>query len=406
MNIGKFKQIIVLKFGGSVLENESSIRRAAELVRKSNKEGSAVVVVVSAMKGVTDQLLTLSKKVNPSMQPPLLDELLASGERTSARLMAAALARYGLNPVVVDPDTPHWPIITDGRHLDANPILELSRKRAAERLIPILERGQVPVVCGFLGKTTIGRITTLGRGGSDTTAVLLGNLLNAKEVILVKDVDGVFTSDPDKVSNPHLIDSLSKEEAEQLAAGGAKFLHSKALRYIGNGMRIRVTSLQKITSGTVIKGEADGRSVELLQDNVTMVTIVGIKEASSVLGFFADAIREAEGKLLAVSAESSSAILYVSGGRGLLDRIHKIMVERQAGKAVSSFEELAMITVRGSSLETESGVVQMITAPLAEQRINLYGVITILSSVRVFVSRPQAETARQLIEDAIRRGRA
>src|SRR5208282_4370135 len=147
-----------------------------------------------------------------------------------------------------------------------------------------------------------GTTTTLGRGGSDTTAVLLGNCLGAKEVILVKDVEGVYSSDPDKVTNPQFIESLNGEEAEMLAAGGAKFLHVKALRYQSSGLRIRVTNLDRLDAGTVIKGELPGLQVELSREGVSMITFVGLdpERAESIIGA-ARAVREAHGNLLALS---------------------------------------------------------------------------------------------------------
>ncbi|MDG7022692.1 MAG: aspartate kinase, partial [Nitrososphaerota archaeon] len=327
---------------------------------------------------------------------------LSSGEKTSARLVAAALASFGLESVVVDPDTPYWPVITDDRHLDANPLVEECRTRTERLIIPLLEGGRVPVVCGFLGKTVGGRTTTLGRGGSDTTAVLLGNCLRAKEVILVKDVQGVYSSDPDKVTNPQFIESLNGEEAEMLAAGGAKFLHVKALRYQSSGLKIRVTNLDRLDSGTVIKGELSPVQVELLGEGVSMITFVGLDpgKAESIIRA-ARAVREAGGSLLALSLEANAAIFYVGGGRNVLDGVHRVLVEDKLGKAVSEFPHLSMITVKGSALETEQGVVQRIVAPLARASINVYGIVTILSSVRVFVSAESSGKALAMVKEAM-----
>jgi aspartate kinase len=396
------KEIIVVKFGGSVLEDEKAIAQAAGLVHDTIGRGLNVVVVVSAMKGVTDQLVALSKKLNPNMDPELADELLSSGERTSARLMASALAGHGIMSVVVDPDTPYWPIVTDARHLDANPIIETSRKMAQERLVPLLKEGKVPVVCGFLGKTEQGKTTTLGRGGSGTTAVILGNILDAREVVLIKDVEGVYSSDPDKVRNPQFIESLNGEEAEMLAAGGAKFLHVKALRYQGSGNRIRVTSLEKLESGTVIKGDLAAINLEVFPQGVSMITVVGLdaRKLESV-SQLTRAVREDGGSLLALSLETTSAIFYVAGGKNVLDEVHEVLVRESIGKAVSSFDGLSMITVKGTSLETETGIIQRITQPLARESINLFGIVTIRSSIRVFVSSNQAEKALELIRDAM-----
>jgi len=402
MSTTKMLETVVVKFGGSVLENEKAINQVASLIKETKGKGLGVVVVVSAMKGVTDQIMALSKKENPEIEPYLLDELLSSGEKTSARMVAAALASFGLQSVIVDPDTPYWPVITDERHLDANPLVEESRAKTQELIIPLLEAGKVPVVCGFLGKTVGGKITTLGRGGSDTTAVLLGNCLNAKEVILVKDVEGVYSSDPDKVTNPQFIESLNGEEAEMLAAGGAKFLHVKALRYQSSGLRIRVTNLDKLDSGTVIKGELSPVQVEMLGERVSMITFVGLNpEKTESIIRAVKAVREAHGDLLALSLESNAAIFYVGGGENVLDGVHQVLVEDKIGKAVSEFPRLSMITVKGAALETERGVVQRITGPLAKASINVYGIVTILSSVRVFVSSEHSERAHGLVKEAM-----
>jgi aspartate kinase len=395
-------ETVVVKFGGSVLENEKAIDQVASLIKETKGRGLGVLVVVSAMKGVTDQIMALSRKNNPEIEPHLLDELLSSGEKTSARLVAAALASFGLQSVIVDPETPYWPVITDDRHLDANPLVEESRAKTQELILPLLAEGKVPVVCGFLGKTIGGKTTTLGRGGSDTTAVLLGNCLNANEVILVKDVEGVYSSDPNIVANPQFIESLNGEEAEMLAAGGAKFLHVKALRYQSSGLRIRVTNLDRLDSGTVIHGELSPVQVEVLGKRVSMITLVGLNpEKTESIIRAVQAVREAHGDLLALSLETNAAIFYVGGGENVLDGVHKVLVEDKIGKAVSEFPRLSMITVKGAALETERGIVQRITRPLAQASINVYGIVTILSSVRVFVSAEHSEKACELVREAM-----
>jgi aspartate kinase len=332
----------------------------------------------------------------------MLDDVLSQGEKTSARLVGAALAAHGLKPVIVDPDSPHWPIITDEMHLDANPLMDESRERTREFIVPLILDGRVPVVTGFLGKTMDGRTTTLGRGGSDTTAVVLGNCLGAKEVVLIKDVEGVFSSDPDKVSNPQLLDTLEGGEAELLAAGGAKFLHVKALRYQTKDTRIRVTSMDKLEAGTIISGEFPEIQVEINPEGVTMITMVGLPTSNiESITKVSEALKRAGGTLLALSMESHSALFYASGGKNILDTIHQALVKENLGKAVSSFDGLSMISIKGRSLETELGLIQRVTQPLARAGINLYGMVTITSSIRVFVSKSQTEKAVELIKAAM-----
>ena len=402
MSTTRMLETVVIKFGGSVLEDEKAVTQVASLIKETKNKGRGVAVVVSAMKGVTDQIMAASKRENPQIEPNLLDELLSSGEKTSARLVATALASFGIQSVVVDPETAYWPVITDDKHLDANPLVEVTRAKTQQLIIPLISAGKVPVVCGFLGKTMRGKTTTLGRGGSDTTAVLLGNCLDAKEVILVKDIEGVYSSDPHKVTNPQLIESLNGEEAEMLAAGGAKFLHVKALRYQSTGLRIRVTNLERLDSGTVIKGELSPVQVDMLDEGVSMITVVGLnpQKTESIIRA-ARAVREAGGDLLAISLETNAAIFYVGGGKNVLDGVHRVLVEDKIGKAVSEFPRLSMIMVKGAALETEKGVVQRITSPLAHASINVYGIVTILSSVRVFVSADDSSKAHALVREAM-----
>jgi aspartate kinase len=280
--------------------------------------------------------------------------------------------------------------------------MDESKRRTNEQILPLIRERKVPVVTGFLGKTAGGEITTLGRGGSDTTAVVLGSCLGAREVVLIKDVEGVFSSDPDKVTNPQLLDSLEGDEAEMLAAGGAKFLHVKALRYQTKGTRIRVTSMDKLDSGTVIHGELSDVQVELSRETATMITVVGLTAANmESVGRLSDALSRAGGTVLALSMESHSVLFYVAGGENVLEALHRVLVSENLGKAVSSFDGLAMVTIKGRGMETETGLVQRVTQPLARSGTNVYGVVTIMSSIRVFVSRAQAEKAVELIRAAM-----
>ncbi len=395
-------ETVVVKFGGSVLENDQKIRRAAGMIEQMLKE-SKVVVVVSALKGTTDGLIRTARRLNPRASKELLDDILAMGEKTSARLFAAALSRFGLKPVVVDPGSEYWPIVTDEGHLDANPLYEETSKLIRERIVPILQSGAVPIVCGFLGLTKSGKITTLGRGGSDTTATLLGSCLQAREVVLVKDTEGVFSSDPDKVTNPVPLERLNLEEAQILTAGGAKFLHKKALKYLQNGIKVRIASLTSAPlTGTVIVGDIPDLSLTRSASDITMFTILAddVIDATK-LSFIIDEIKKAGRAIAGLTVEEKSMIVYVEGGKSLLVKIHDVMLKHHIGKALTSFENLSIIIVKGKALETSPGMVQRVTQPLARKGINIYGLETIGSSIRVFVSEEDADRALSLIKSAL-----
>ncbi|MBI4257681.1 MAG: ACT domain-containing protein, partial [Thaumarchaeota archaeon] len=380
-----------------------SLEKAARLVKNTVERGFNVTVVVSAFKGMTDMLIQQSKTLDPAIPDSVIDEVLSLGEKTSARIFANKLHTMGLEPVVIDPDSPRWPIMTDSKHLNATPILSETTRRVRKSLEPLLKEGKIPIVCGFLGKDALGKTTTLGRGGSDTTAVLLGNCLKANEVVLVKDVDTVLSGDPDTVDGTVPVGTLNVEEAYTLSSGGAKFLQPKALRYLDKGVRIRIASLEEsILSGTIIEGGPIDLRLEILKEPVSMITILtGTQPIPQQVAELMSVIRESANRLIAMTLDERSILLYAVGGNGLLNRIHKLAVGTGWAKAVSSYEDLTMLTVKGQAMETSPGMLQRITQPLARRGINVYGVSTITSSISVFVASSDAEKAASMLRDAL-----
>lgn len=397
---------IVVKFGGSILSSSEDIITAARMVEAEMRKGRGVVVVVSALKGTTDQLLRLAEGATEgNISSAELDEILSMGERIAARLMATALNSVGVKGIVVDPYSEFWPIITNDNFGNANPLVQDTKRAVNEKLAPLVEQRMVPVVCGFLGRNTKGQITTLGRGGSDTSAVLIGNCLGVKEVILVKDVEGVLTGDPEFVDSTALIKSLDTEEVARLTSTGAKIIHPKALWFKSREMQIRIVGFQNgdlSATGTVITGLGLPELQVLVDENhVSMITIVG-EEATKPEAVFSilSAVGEANGKILSVVLEPLSLILYISDEdtRKVVNSVHKIIREKGLGKAVSLFENLSMITVKGINLETSPGILDSVTDLLGKAKINIFGILTISSSIRVFVGWEEKEKAVELIK--------
>lgn len=392
----------MFKFGGSVLENSQSIAKAAKIILDHQNQGRRIAVVVSALKGVTNTLLDTAKKLNPQVSGVELDDVLAMGERTSARLFATALAGFGLQTMVIDPQSNLWPIVTDGSHLDANPIIDETQQRVKAKLVPLLEKGVIPVICGFVGVTRSGEITTMGRGGSDTTATLLGSCLKASEVVLVKDVPGVFSSDPDRVNGSVPLELLDAEEAQALSAGGGKFLHTKALKFKQGGVRVRIVSIDGNHVGTVISGDIPELSVTVSQNPITMVTVVGNSLSNGKnIQSIVDGLRSAGGKIVSLTLEEKDAVVYVEGGSRIVESMHDVIVHGGLGKAIASFDDLASIVVRGGDLETSPGMIQRVTQPLAREKINVFGLVTASSSIKVFVRKEDAPKALQFLKNAL-----
>ncbi|MCZ2809435.1 MAG: aspartate kinase, partial [Candidatus Bathyarchaeota archaeon] len=194
-NHEKNRKRIVVKYGGSSLADHERILKAVTAVAEEAKKGTQIAVIVSAMGKTTDTLFHAAKNAsNGKVKKRELDEILAMGERTSIRIIAAALKAQGVNSRYVDPHDPEWPIITDDVFSDANPILDTCYERARQNVLPLVEKGVVPVIAGFVGRTKDNKVTTLGRGGSDTTAFILAKALEADELIMVTDAEGIMSA--------------------------------------------------------------------------------------------------------------------------------------------------------------------------------------------------------------------
>jgi aspartate kinase len=387
-------RLLVIKLGGSVFADGATMSRCAKLVSRLTRE-NRVVVVVSAIRGATDELIRFSNDICENPPPELFSQAVAMGERTSARLFSLALTQFGVKNLVVDVDTPVWPVITDEDYLDATPLPEECSKRAREKLTPLLEMGVIPVVCGFIGLTLDGRVTLLGRGGSDTTATLLGGALGADEVILIKDVDGIYTFDPKQVSGAKPIERLTLTELSTLTNSGAKVVHEKSLRYV-EGFRLRITSLTYAPDGgTLIYPERrQGESTKVLDKEITLLSLIGLdgSKSAELLG----SIRESGGSPEAYVFNTSSARVYATGT--ISEKAIHSLVAAGIVKAFALKKGLRCVQVSGKGLETEVGVIHRLVQPLSANGINIFGLAAIGDVIKIFVADQDAKRALELIE--------
>jgi aspartate kinase len=239
--------MIVMKFGGASVETPESFHKIAKIIKERSLLHKKIVVVVSAMANSTDQLLELARKVHPNPPAREQDMLISVGERISIALLAMALAKEGVEAVSFTGSQSG--IITCENHSDAR-IVDVRPKR----LLDALDRGQVAIVAGFQGVSRKGEITTLGRGGSDTSAVALAVALGAPRVEFYKDVPGIFDSDPKKNPNAQVLPRLSHADALALAKAGAKVLHSRCVELAeNNGVELSVLSFHNLLdAGTIV----------------------------------------------------------------------------------------------------------------------------------------------------------
>lgn len=402
---------LVVKFGGSSLADGPKIARAIESVIKKAKQGAQIIVVVSAMGRTTDHLIeTATQACRGKPRGDSLDDIMAMGELTSARIFSAGLKARGQKSLYLDPAMPDWPILTDDKFTDARPILHACERLIRKTIRPLIEDGTVVVVPGFVGRTGDGRITTIGRGGSDITALILAKALAADQIILVTDVEGIMTADPKVIRNPKKLDEITIDTLVGLADSGTKFIHKKALRYKSPDIDIKVISGSSgdlDAEGTVIRGIFPNEIVvDSYAEPAMAVTIVGERASESfeTLTSILGEIEKADLPLLGMSINHNSVILYLPMrlADGLLESLHSIVVRDERAIALAVRKDMAFIRVKGVGLEETPGVMSRITGVLNSAGINIYGIFTITSSVELFIDLNEKEKAIQLIREALK----
>ena len=404
---------IVVKFGGSSLADHERLNKAVASVVNEAKRGTRIAVVVSAMGKTTDVLMSTAKNTsNGKLQKHELDDILSMGERTSVRIFSAALRNSGLESRYFDPLDNEWPIVTDSIFSNANPLLDECKTRIKENVLPIVEKGTVPVIAGFVGKTLEGKITTLGRGGSDTTAFILADALNADEIVLVTDADGIMSGDPKAVANPRRLSEIEVNTLVGLADSGAKFIHAKALKFKPKGINVRVINHaygDLAREGTIVTGAlATELGVDIaFPSPLAEITVLGnhISENSWTIQELVEEAK-ANSTLLGMSMNTNSAILYVSEEKTidqLLNDVHKTVLNSpETLKAMAVKKGLVFLKISGVGLEETHGIIGKLSETLSQNSININGILTISSSILVFVDWNERENALRLIKHALR----
>ncbi len=403
---------IVVKFGGSSLADHERLSRAVTAVVNEAKKGTSLTVVVSAMGKTTDVLMSTAKNTsNGKLEKHELDDILSMGERTSIRIFSAALRTNGLESRYFDPHSEDWPIITDASFQNANPLLDECVKRIKESVLPVVEKGVVPVIAGFIGRTKEGKITTLGRGGSDTTAFILARALGADEIVLVTDAEGIMSGDPKVVSAPKRLSEVDVNTLVGLADSGSKFIHSKALKYKPQAINIRVINSAHgdlSREGTIITGAlATELDVEMAHPSpIAEITIVG-RRLSDNPRIIEDMVTKSKKhtQLLGMSMNTNSAILYVSQEKAtdaLFNDIHKTVLDNPETKAMAVKKNLVFLKVRGVGLEETHGIIGKISEVLRVNDVNISGILTITSSILLFVDWDTREKTLELVRKALR----
>ncbi|HML05987.1 MAG TPA: aspartate kinase, partial [Methanobacterium sp.] len=374
--------IIVAKFGGTSIGNGERIRKAAQSVVNEYMKGNKVVVVVSAINKTTDEFINVVEDaMGKSITDKQLAEVLSMGEMTSVRVFSATVESLGVKSEYVDPYKDTWPIITDDNLLSAKVDFEATEEKSKE-LKKMVDEGVIPIVCGFLGRDKSGLITTLGRGGSDITAFLLGHCLKAEEVIIVTDVGGVMSTDPNKLQTAKKLDKISVEEMRDLATHGAQVLHPHALKYKDPKIDAKIIGYDHgdlSAPGTEIIGPSNNseliKSATLNNEPISVIAVVGeeILTKTGILAKITDTLALNDINIFGISTGQNSITVFVNKAESehAHEVLHDVVVETDDLSSLSLGREIAMITVSSQDFIDTPGVITEITEPLQKNKINI-----------------------------------
>ncbi|QHO68341.1 aspartate kinase [Marisediminicola antarctica] len=397
--------LIVQKYGGSSVANAEGIKRVAKRIVQTRKAGNDVVVVVSAMGDTTDELLDLAESVSPLPAGRELDMLLTAGERISMALLAMAIKGLGVDARSYTGSQAG--MITDAKHGSAR-IVDVTPGRVREAL----DIGAVAIVAGFQGfNRGTGDITTLGRGGSDTTAVALAAALGADVCEIYTDVDGIFTADPRVVPSARKIDRITSEEMLELAAAGAKVLYIRAVEYARrHGVTLHVRSSFNNNEGTLVINPQDGETMEqpiiagIAADlSEAKITVVGVPDIPGKAAQIFTIVASTDANIDMIVQNVSSAATGLADISFTLPKLEgaKVLHVLESRKDDVGFDSLqyddqiGKLALVGAGMRTNAGVSAKLFTALFDAGINIEMIST--SEIRISVV-----TRADTINEAVR----
>ncbi len=397
--------LLVLKFGGTSVGSPDRIARVADRVLRLRGEGHSVVVVVSAMSGETDRLLTLAREIQPRSEGRELDVLLSTGEQVTIALLSMALEARGCPARSYTGGQVR--ILTDSVHNKAR-----IRSIDAARVREDLEGGRVVVVAGFQGVDEAGSITTLGRGGSDTTAVALAAALTAAECRIYTDVDGVYTTDPRVAKNARRLERITFEEMLEMASLGSKVLQIRAVEFAGKyNVPLRVLSSFEEDPGTLITTE-EGRMEQALvagiafNQNEAQLTIQGVPDqpgiAYGILGPIADAHIEVDMIVQNIGGDQTTDFTFTVN-RNDFEKAMEVLqrvADELGARSVSGDTRIAKISVVGVGMRSHAGIASRMFKALARESINIRMISTSEIKISVVVDERYLELGVRTLHDA------
>jgi len=395
---------IVMKFGGTSVGDIDRIKNVAKRVKREVEAGNQVAVVVSAMSGTTNQLVEWCKQMAPLHDAREYDQVVATGEQVTTGLLAIGLQELGV-------EARSWcgwqlPIRTDGVHGKAR----IDSIETAD-MIRRMEQGQVAVVAGFQGVGPDNRISTLGRGGSDTSAVALAAALHADRCDIYTDVDGVYTTDPRIVKCAKKLDKITYEEMLELASVGAKVLQTRSVEMaMKHRVRVQVLSSFEDKPGTLVCDEDEIVEKELVSGiaysrDEAKITLVKVPDrpgvAASIFGPLADSAINVDMIVQNVSDDGKSTDLTFTVGKADLDRAKKVVEDAKLGfESLVADANVVKVSVIGVGMRSHAGIAQKMFQTLAAEGINIQVISTSEIKISVLIEEKYTELALRALHTA------
>jgi aspartate kinase len=400
--------LIVQKYGGTSVANTDRIKNVAARVAKYHANGDKIVVVVSAMSGVTDNLIKMAKDLMPLPSEREMDVLLATGEQTTIALTAMAL--HSMNIPAASLTGAQAGIVTDGVHTKAR-IQNISPRKIHD----LLNQGNVVIVAGFQGQTTEGQVTTLGRGGSDLTAIALAAAVKADLCQIYTDVDGVYTADPRIVPGAKKLDEISYDEMLELASLGAKVMQSRSVEFAKKfGVVFEVRSSLNDNPGTIVKEETRNMEDVLvrgvsLDKNQAKVTLVAVPDKPGIAARIFKAIADANVNVDMIvqnishgSGKPATDLSFTVDKPDLLKAqkvIDALKSDIGFGKVIAT-DSIGKVSLVGVGMKSHTGVAAKMFETLANEGINIDMISTSEIKVSVIVDLAKGEQAMKAIHTA------
>ena len=397
------EKLLVQKFGGTSLEDANRIEVVADIIAKTISEGNKVAVVLSAMGEETDRLIDLAKSIHAKPNLREYDALVSTGEQISVALMAMALSKRNLKAKSYT--AYQLGIKTNKTHGRAR-IVDVK----VDKLKKQLKKGVIPVITGFQGLNDEGDITTLGRGGSDTTGVAIAVALQADECQIYTDVDGVFTTDPRICTKARLLDQISFDEMLELSSTGTKVLQLRAVEYASkHDMPIRVLSSFSESKGTLVEEKEDMERPIISGlssiDTEAKLTIRGVPDlpgvAAKILGPVSDAGIDVDVIVQNISADNTTDFTFTvdQSDADAAKMILKETSESLGGGSIEVDDDIAKVSIVGRGMRGQSGIASKMFQALADHEINILMITTSEIKISVVIQKGLMEKAVNALHD-------